>query len=361
MKVAIIGGGITGLFTAYFLKKEDVKVTIFEKADIGSYSAHAAGLIEPYRFDKINTTDMLLKMLKYKIRNVTAIKNVNKEWLIELLKILNHQAPQEAWDLVREMAKFSLTTYKQMSEEKNDFDYFEDGLYEVYKTKYELEKGIEAEKKNPFNPKFEVLEFDGFAGAIFFPELSRLSTEKFVERMKRELADVMIVRKEIKDLNYLRKDYDRIVISAGIWTTRFVKVPITAFKGYGYRVNGKFDDNKAIVLAEEGIAISPLTDYIKITGGFDADYSYDSSRGQLILEKVSSIVDISYVYDMSMGFRPCSPDGFPIIGKYDEETVVSTGACRLGWSFGPAIGKYSADLVLGRINDLGYLSRYVKQ
>lgn len=360
MKVGIIGGGITGLFTAYFLNKENVKVTIFEKAEIGSYSAHAAGLIEPYRFDKINTTGMILKMLKYKIRNTTAIKSVNKEWLRELIKNLNKQPPAEAWDIMKNMAKFSLLTYKQMSEEKNDFDYFEDGLYEVYKNKDDLEKGIEEEKQNPFNPKFEITEFKGFEGAIFFPELSRLSTEKFITRMKSELNEVDIVNKEIRDMNEIQKDYDAIVVSAGVWTANLIKIPLTPFKGYGYRVSGKFDDNKPVVLAEEGVAISPLSDYIKITGGFDADYSCDSTRAQLVLDKVSSIVEISYIYDMNMGFRPCSPDGFPIIGKYNDKIIVSTGACRLGWSYGPAIGKYSADLVLGKINDLGYLSRYVK-
>lgn len=360
MKVAIIGGGITGLFTAYFLKKEDVKVTIFEKAELGSYSIHAAGLIEPYRFDKINTVGMILKMLKYRIRNVTAIRTVNKDWLIELLANLNKQPPQDAWDLMKEMARFSLATYKRMSEERNDFDYFEDGLYEVYMDKNEFEKGIEDEKKNPFNPKFEVVEFKGFVGAIFFPELTRLSTEKFIERMKKELEGVSVVKQEVQSLDELQKEYDAVIISAGIWSTKFLRIPVTSFKGYGYRVSGKFDENKPVVLAEEGIAISPLSDYIKITGGFDADYSYDASRAELIIKKVSSIVDISYIYDMNMGFRPCSPDGFPIIGKYNDKVIASTGACRLGWSFAPGIGKYTTDLALGKVKDLGYLSKYVK-
>ncbi|AWR96579.1 FAD-dependent oxidoreductase [Acidianus sulfidivorans JP7] len=360
MKVAIVGGGITGLFTAYSLEKEGVEVTIFEKAEIGSYSIHAAGLIEPYRFDKINTSEMIYKMLKYKINNVTSIKNVNKYWLEELLKNLNKNPPKEAWDIMKNMAEYSLKAYKDLSEEKNDFDYIADGLYEVYTKKEKLEKGIEEEKRNPFNPKFEVVDFKGFEGAIYFPELSRISTEKFIIRMKNELSKTSIENKEVSNIDDLKKNFDSVVITAGVWSNKFVSLPITAFKGYGYRVSGKFDDNKAVVLVDYGIAISPLSDYIKITGGFDADFSDDSSRAQIILDRVSPIVDISYIYDMNMGFRPCSPDGFPIIGKIDEKTVISTGACRLGWSYAPAIGKYTADMALGKINDLGYLSRYVK-
>ncbi|ARM75058.1 NAD(P)/FAD-dependent oxidoreductase [Acidianus manzaensis] len=360
MKVAIIGGGITGLFSAYYLEKEDTEVTIFEKAELGSYSIHAAGLIEPYRFDKINTTEMIYKMLKYKIKNVTNIKNVNKYWLTELLKNLNKEPPQDAWDIMRNMAQFSLNAYRELSEEKNDFDYIADGLYEVYTDKEKLEKGIEEEKRNPFNPKFEVVDFSGFEGAIYFPELSRISTEKFIDRIKRELSGINIENKEIKNLEEIRNKFDSIIISAGIWSNEFIRLPLTAFKGYGYRISGNFDDNKAVVLVDYGIAISPLSDYIKVTGGFDADSSFDSSRAQIILDRVSSLLNISYIYDMNMGFRPCSPDGFPIIGKKDEQTIISTGACRLGWSYAPAIGKYSADLALGKIHDLGYLSRYTK-
>ncbi|BDC18188.1 FAD-binding oxidoreductase [Acidianus sp. HS-5] len=359
MKVAIIGGGIVGLFTAYFLKKEDVDVTVFEKADLGSYSIHAAGLIEPYRFDKINSVSMILKMLKYSMRGTTYIRNVNKLWLKELIYNLNKNPPEEAWETMKEMAEFSLKTYKTMAEERNDFDYKDDGLYEVYLRGEDLEKGLEDEKKSPFNPRFEKVDFEGFAGAIFFPELSRISTEKFIDRMRSELQGVKMVNKEVQNMTEL-KDFDEIVLATGVWTTRFItSLPVTAFKGYGYRVKGTPKYNKPMVLVDDGIAISPFDDFIKITGGFDADNSYDSSRAQLVLEKTSKIIDISYIYEMNMGFRPCSPDGFPIIGKRGNVTI-TTGACRLGWSYAPAMGKYTTDLVLGKLKDLGYISRYVK-
>ncbi|MEM3329012.1 MAG: FAD-dependent oxidoreductase, partial [Saccharolobus sp.] len=69
MKVGIVGGGIVGLFTAYYLHRENINdIIIYEKDFLGAGSIPAAGLIEPYRFDRINTIDMILKMLKYKIK-----------------------------------------------------------------------------------------------------------------------------------------------------------------------------------------------------------------------------------------------------------------------------------------------------
>ncbi|WP_338601787.1 FAD-dependent oxidoreductase [Sulfolobus tengchongensis] len=365
MKVGIVGGGIVGLFTAYYLTREGIKdLVIYEKSFPGAGSIHAAGLIEPYRFDRINTINMVKKMLKYKINGATDIKEVDKLWLTELIKNLEKNPPQDAWDTLREMARFSLSEYKRLAEEKNDFDYHEDGLLELYYSHRELEKGIEEERKSPFNPKFEVMEVEGFAGGIFFPELSRISTEKFINRIIREIeSNVTIVNKMVNKISedgYINDEkYDVIVVASGIWS-RYLKVPITAFKGYGYRVRGVSKLKQASVIVDYGLAISPLSDHIKITGGFDADFSNDSIRAEGFLKRAEKIVDIYYVYDLNIGFRPCSPDGFPIIGRKNN-VVLATGACRLGWSYGPAIGKYASDFALSKVTDLGYISRYYHQ
>jgi len=361
MRVAIIGGGIVGLFTAYYLLREGVEVTVFEKAFLGNGSVHAAGLIEPYRFDKINSTSMIVKMLKYMSKGITSVRSVNKSWLVSLLSELNREPPQEAWEIMRYMAKFSLKEYKRLAEEKNDFDYEESGLLEVYEDKEEFEKGIEDEKRNPFSPKFEVMEVKGFAGGIYFPELSKVDTFKFIDRISKEINNARITIREVsrvtKEGEVDDEKFDKVVLSAGVWDSNF-GLPITSFKGYGYRVKGEVFLKYPAVFAELGVAIVKNSDHIKITGGFDADFSEDSSRAEFFLNLASKLVSVSYVYDMTMGYRPCSPDGFPIIGGY-ENLVFSTGACRLGWSFAPAMGKMTADLVLGRVKSYGYLSRYV--
>lgn len=364
MKVGIVGGGIIGLFTAYYLSREGIEVTIFEKEFLGSGSVHAAGLIEPYRFDRINTTGMILKMLNYMKKRVTSIKSLNKNWVIELLKNIDKEPPSEAWDIMRDMASFSLKEYKRMAEEKNDFDYEESGLLEIYEDKNSLEKALEEEKRSPFHPKTETVEIEGFAGAVYFPELSKVDTHKFIDRITKEIRANIInaeVTKVTRDgeVFYSTKEekFDYVVLSAGVWLKN-VGVPVTAFKGYGYRVKGDMKVKYPLVLAELGVAVVKNSDFVKVTGGFDGDFSSDSSRAELFLKYASKVLDINYVYDLYMGFRPCSPDGFPIIGKY-ENVVISTGACRLGWSYAPGMGKTTADLVLGNINNLKYLSRFI--
>lgn len=359
MKVAVIGGGIIGLFAAYYLKEEEV--TIFEKEELGFGSVHAAGLIEPYRFDKINSLSMIKKMLKFRKEGVTTLKEVDKSWLLTLLRELERKPPQDAWDTVREMAAFSLSEYKRMAEERNDFMYKEDGLLEVYSSTQDLEKGLEEERKSPFKNKFEEVDIEGFAGGIFFPELSRLSTESFIERIKKEI-NAKVVKKEvshIKEGKIGTRKYDVVIVTAGVNSREFIKVPLTAFRGVGFRVKGKPVLNYPFVHVKRGIAISPLDDHVKLTGGFDADFSAQDRREE-ILNSSSDLIKIEEIIDIKSGFRPCSPDGFPILGKVGN-VIISTGACRLGWSYAPAMGKAAADLVYDRRKDYGYLSRFVKE
>lgn len=370
MRVCIIGGGIIGLFTAYYLLREGIKeITIYEKDRLGSGSVHAAGLIEPYRFDKINSMKMIIKMIKYYINKSTKIKEVDKEWLKELLRTLGKEPPNDAWELLKNMALYSLSEYERFAEEKNDFDFEKSGLLEIHESLKELELAVEEEKRSPFSNKFEVVDIKGYAGAIYFPDLSKLDTEKFIKRIVREIDGVKVINDEVIDLNIIdgsiitksgkNEKYDEIVLSAGIWCKKFV--PITSFKGYGIVNKARSPFPKPAVLAERGIAIVENTDNTKITFGFDADFSsIHDDRLNYFYYNLENIIKEFKPIKILFGFRPCSPDGFPIIGKKHKITI-ATGACRLGWSYAPAIGYYAVQLVLNRIKDYGYISRYWRE
>jgi len=50
MKIVVVGGGVIGLFTAFFLKREDVDVVVVEQGEVGGWSRAAAGILEFTRF-----------------------------------------------------------------------------------------------------------------------------------------------------------------------------------------------------------------------------------------------------------------------------------------------------------------------
>jgi D-amino-acid dehydrogenase len=52
-------------------------------------------------------------------------------------------------------------------------------------------------------------------------------------------------------------------------------------------------------------------------------------------------------YEIWHGFRPCSPDGLPYIGKIGtiENAYVNAGHAMMGMSLGPASGKLISQLI----------------
>jgi len=51
---------------------------------------------------------------------------------------------------------------------------------------------------------------------------------------------------------------------------------------------------------------------------------------------------------------------YPIVARKDN-LVVATGGFRLGWSFAPAIGRYAADLALGKVKSYPHISKYAER
>ena len=65
-KVVIIGGGIIGLCSAYYLQKEGCEVVVIDKSDFSSGASYVnAGYITPSHFIPLAAPGMISKGLKW--------------------------------------------------------------------------------------------------------------------------------------------------------------------------------------------------------------------------------------------------------------------------------------------------------
>lgn len=359
MKAIVVGGGVVGMFTAFFLSREGVEVALIERGDLGGWSKAAAGILEYTRFiiNRINTRRYMWRYLSMTLRGEARVKTWDWGWISTLLKVLNRQPPGEMWEAVRWLGDFSKGQYRAMAEEKNDFQYAEEPLYELG---IDVGAALEEAKRDPLSPRVEAGMYQG-REALVYLDAAKLSTEDFVARMERELARVEIVRKEVGEVagrEVWLKDGgvaagDVIVVAAGWWARR-LGVPVAPLKGYGFRTSAKAGG--MFIDMARGVAAVPLGRWTKVTGRFDLDATRDHSPSQKVLKKAREILGDFEVLDMSVGYRPCTPDGFPVVERW-ETVVVATGGCRLGWTYGPALGRLAADLALGKAKETAFSAR----
>ena len=65
-KVIVIGGGIVGLSTAYYLQKEGHEVTVIDKGEIGSGASHInAGYLTPSHIVPMAAPGMISKGIRW--------------------------------------------------------------------------------------------------------------------------------------------------------------------------------------------------------------------------------------------------------------------------------------------------------
>ncbi len=364
MKVAVVGGGIVGLFTAYYLERAGAEVTLFEPGSPGARSAHAAGIIEAGTAYRTNTFAFLRRVWRFWRSGTCTFRSVDGNWLAESLRQLERDPIEGADAVLREMGETSVGAYRALAAGNNDFDYYQKGLLERYDNRDHFVKERAAAMSRSAVAPVEAREGEGGAGSLFYPSMGWLHTERFVQRMLRELTQTRIVREPVRHVGLdgtlvaggSTASFDAAAVCTGV-TSRKLGVPLTGVKGYGWHVRSPAHVETATIHVDRGIAVVPFANELKVTGGWDFDLSSSLAHSQSVLAAVHRVLPIDEVLGFSDGSRPCTPDGLPTVGRKGK-LVVANGGFRLGWSFAPAMGKHAALLCMGQRENDPFLSRF---
>jgi D-amino-acid dehydrogenase len=122
------------------------------------------------------------------------------------------------------------------------------------------------------------------------------------------------------------RDVTRLVIAAGIWSTRFTRrlghgVPLESHRGYHVTLPAPGKSPRIMVLSiEDNIAITPMEMGLRIGGtvelaGLNAPPNYARARTLLTLGRRVIPGLESDGMTQWMGHRPCLPDSLPVIGR----------------------------------------------
>ena len=137
-------------------------------------------------------------------------------------------------------------------------------------------------------------------------------------------------------------------------------LPLMPGRGYSITIeNGDFKLNYPAILMDHRVALTPLdANNMRFGGTMEITQINEPpklNRMRGILESVKKVYP-TFTYnepkleDFWYGFRPCSADGLPYIGKTKQwdNIVFATGHSMLGLSLGAGTGKLVKEIVQGQ-------------
>ncbi|WP_259069267.1 NAD(P)/FAD-dependent oxidoreductase [Mucilaginibacter sp. X4EP1] len=398
-KILIIGGGIMGLSSAYYLNKAGHEVTILDKGDLSDNCSYGnAGMIVPSHFIPLATPGMISQGIRWMFSSkspfyVKPSLNPNLiSWGIKFIKNANAKHVEASAKPLMEISVLSKNLYKELAAEPGfDFGLTEKGILMFYKTeKAGEEEAHMAEKGRELGLDMEVLtvaqckalqpqlELD-VLGAVHYRCDAHLYPTHLMAALIKHLTTkgVNIVRNQevtkietsgnkINSVFTRDKEWtaDSYIIASGSWSPAIaklvnIKTPLMPGKGYSFMVNEPEQRMQIpALLAEARVAITPMNGSLRYGGTMELDKinkRINMNRVKGIVEAVPNYFpnlhpEIPAEKDIWFGFRPSSPDGLPYIGrnnKYDN-LIVATGHGMMGLSLGPATGLLVSEVIDGK-------------
>ena len=392
----IIGGGIVGLCSAYFLQKEGHKVTVLDKSDITSGASFVnAGYITPSHIIPLASPGMISKGIKWMF-NSSSPFYMQPRWDTDFFKwswYFHKSSTKEkvalAIPLIKEINIISreLFTSIKNSGDLGDFQLERKGLLMLYKTDNEGEHEMRVAEKASFlglkvsslnKKELDLLQPNvtmDVKGAVHYECDGHTTPTEFMRKMLDYLKRSGVIIKTNEEVIDLSTEHGRItkvttnkniyspedvVLAAGSWSDNLskkikIKLPIQAGKGYRINVPRPTGITIPAILMEAKVAVTPMTEYTRFAGTMEFSGINDVIRK----ERVEAIANATTQFypeikinelekaDAKSGLRPVSPDGLPYIGKVSafENLTVATGHAMMGWSLGPVTGKLVSEII----------------
>ena len=377
MKIAVVGAGITGITTAYFLAKAGHEVVIYDKRKYPAMATSYAngGQLSASNAETWNSWKNITKGMKWMLKADAPLKfnpsfDIDKyTWIFKFIRAI----PQAQHNTLKtcEWALKAHSLYKQIAKEESiSFDMVEKGILHIYTDKNEFEN---AKKVNKIYNKAglerwevsakECLEIEPalvpppkLLGGFFNETDFTGDIHKFCVNLFHVLKTRYKVKHIQKELNTLREiPKGPVVVCAGVHSRELAKsigddLPIYPVKGYSITIKNPdiapwtsmLDDEAKIVTARLG------KDRLRVAGPAE----FNGYNTDIIQKRIRPLIDWSermfpginteYITPWA-GLRPMTPNMMPIVkqSSRNKNVYYNTGHGHLGWT----LSAYTASVI----------------
>ncbi|WP_420150927.1 NAD(P)/FAD-dependent oxidoreductase [Spirosoma sp.] len=401
--IGIVGGGIIGLCSAYYLQKSGHRVTLFDQGPIADGCSFGnAGMIVPSHIVPLAQPGMIAKGMRWMLKSTSPFY-VKPRLNVDLLRwgwlFYRHSTPEHvahSIPLLRDLSLLSKRLYQDLAANGDlEFEWQERGLLMLYKTasaEHEMVEeadvanraGIEAQVLT--GPQVQDLEPNTqvtVRGGILFPGDAHLNPNELIRSLVTYLRNQGITILEnqavtgfgktgarITSIHTSQGNYpvDALVIAGGAWSPVIAQqldlnLSLQGGKGYSFMLRNVTNNVRVpAIMLEARATATPMGNDLRFAGTLEVagtDMTVNMNRVRGIVQSINQYypdiaVEMPAIDKVWRGLRPCSPDGLPYIGpteRYDN-VVLATGHGMMGLSLGPATGKLVSELINGAADSM---------
>ena len=396
--ILIIGAGITGLSAALYLKRNNLRVILLDKVNVGSKKQTSygnAGLLAASSIIPLSSPGLIQKLPNYMFSKSSPVffkySYLLKlmPWLIPFLKNSNNEKFLSIIKNIHELTYDTVEQHVNLTKNTKASKFIKKGkITMIFENKNENEQNsrdLEIRKNYGFNFKkicnskflkdYYYLSNNYDSGTEFKNHGWISSPQNYLKALKTEFLSIggKFINDEVKNIekNFVTTMSNRvfkaekIIISSGIWSKRLLKnlnhkVNIEAERGYHIVLKGvNFLPPNPLMIINKKIAITPMENTLRFAGIVEfagIDEPEIKSRYNFIRQLIKKIMpDLKWKSeDLWMGQRPSSSDSLPIIGKSDKikDVFFAFGGQHVGMTMGPKVGKIISDLILNKKNNI---------
>lgn len=405
MKVLVLGAGVLGTMTAYYLLKSGHEVEIIETAsDVAQGASYAnGGIVHASEVMPWSQPGMPRKILSWLgndsapvLVRYSAIPRIWR-WGFDFLRNCNQERFRKNTLANLRLALHSQACFKKVREDlKLDYDLNTNGALKIFRKTESLDNAVAFnESMREFGMNSRVLtpseclglepaleeSSSVLAGGIFYPDDELGDSYKFTRGVANYCQQKgAIFRFSTKVLrlehsqgriiqaitNRGRFSADRYVVALGAYSPFLlqplrVRIPIYPVKGVSITFPSRQWARPARIatIDEELVyALVPLGNRVRIVGSAEItnyDTTPDERRCSAILENALSVfpslkgcVDENNT-TLWAGLRPVTPSGTPLLGDTPITNLfLNTGHCHQGWTLSCGSAQIVADIIDGQ-------------
>jgi D-amino-acid dehydrogenase len=398
-KIIIIGGGIIGLCSAYYLQKEGHHVTVVDQSNMDAGTSYVnAGYLSPSHIIPLSAPGVMKKGLKWMFNPASPLYIKPRldadflKWAMAFNKSCNSNHVKKAIPVIKDISILSQQLYHNIKTEEQFTFHFEDkGLLMLCQTYKMLEEEIKIAKiakqegldVNEINlEELKQLEPNvniNAVGATYYKCDSHSTPNEFMVEIKAFLLSKGVnffANERVEDLEVKNGiitsittemqtlNADEFVLAAGSWSPLLSKklgLKLLMQAGKGYRINTTQKTGITIpaILAEAKAAVTPMHGFTRFAGTMEIagiNHNINKVRVEAIANAANRYYpDIQLTTeeknDAACGLRPVTPDGLPYIGKSSKckNLTIAAGHAMMGWSMATATGKLVQEVIDNKI------------